>query len=82
MPFSSATRSTEFSENTGPKHAGYTYDIIQPSKMAQIPFRQSPHSDHYKNRNQVELSGCGYRSISFSAIDSECVELGAQHQDD
>jgi hypothetical protein len=31
-----------------------------------------------RTKNQVKLSGCCYRSNSFTAIDSECVELGAQ----
>ena len=33
----------------------------------------------YKNDNQVFLSGCCYRSIDLTAIDSANVELGAQH---
>jgi hypothetical protein len=48
-------------------------------QLPKILFWQSPHSSYYKNNNQVKLSGCCYRSIDFTAIDSGKVELGAQH---
>ena len=35
------------------------------------------YSSYYKNKKQVELSGCWYRLDNLTAIDSENVELGA-----
>jgi hypothetical protein len=49
--------------------------------MAQIHFGQSPNSSHCGNEDQVELSGCCYRSIDFTAIDSENTGLEAHYHD-
>ena len=62
-----------------PLTSGYPHCVCRSPKSAQILFWQSPHFISYMNGNQVFLSGCCYRSIDLTAIDSTNEELGAQH---
>jgi putative lipoic acid-binding regulatory protein len=55
---------------------------MQPIQVAQILFCQSPYFSHYKNENQKSSKTEWLQlSIDIIAIDSEDVELGAQHKD-
>ena len=61
-----------------PRIASYTYCFMQLSQIGLNHLWAESYSIYYQNKEQVELSGCCYRSIDFTAIDSENAELGAQ----